>query len=884
LPPPVGVYSGLDNEASLHQVRANRTLTLTRGNAGVARSDHEGATDHLVSGETTGFAAESRKRRCCMLEGRQKLLVAATLAVGLASLAMGEPPMAGVKDGQQAQDGQARKDLFGDPLPLGALARFGTSRLCQGEAITALAFSPDGKLLASAGGRSGIRLWEVATGRSVAVLRGDVRADFRALAFSPDGKVLAGAQWRGKVSLWQVATWQKVRELAHPQTDFRAVAFAPDGKTLAVGGDHGVHLWDVAAGTESRTLQGEDGPVNAIAFSPDGKTLLSGGDSKTVRLWDVNSGREVQQFPHREGPIHTVGFSPDGRTVISGSVSDGVRVWDVAMGKQLLQLAKRHGPAAFSPDGRTLAATGPHDQVVFYDATTGKELRQARPELRNRHNVLAFSPDGKMVACGGLDGVVRLWDTASGGEEERGPGHESHVAAIAFAPDDRTLATTTLCAVHLWDTATGKELHRLRGFLPQVAFAADGKALATLSPGVEEGLSWWDITQAPRQLRRMPSRYLTQLALSPDGTKMVEASGITGVWDTATGKKLYGFTALQVDHLSLAFSPDGRLLAAVVSAERSLSVRVWDLATGKEVARLADGVLSLGDRSLALSADGRTLAFGPAARREVSLWDVPSGKEVGRWKGVGDVMAFSPDGYTLASGGLDGKVYLWEVLTGQLIYAFKGHAGGVTALGFSHGGETLASGSIDGTVLLWDVLTLPDEDPGGPRPALTHQELANLWADLAEADASKAYRAISALAAAPRDCLPMLKERLKAIPTADAQRVEKLIGELDAEDFATREAASHELERLGPAVEPALRKASQRRPSPEAGRRLEALLGLLARPVPPAECLREIRAIQVLARIVSPEAGKRLEALAQGEPSALQTRAAQRALARLGKR
>ncbi|MEH1818147.1 MAG: NB-ARC domain-containing protein [Nostoc sp.] len=591
------------------------------------------------------------------------------------------------------------------------------------DSILAVAFSPDGKILAAGGVAGEVQLWQVADGKPL--LRWKAHSSWIiSLAFSPNGQILATGSDDQSVKLWDANTGICLETFQGHTSWVFDVAFAPqrcanspDSQTLAsIGDEHTINLWDVRQGKLLRTFIGHSTQPHSIAFSPDGQMLVSSANDSTIRLWSVPTGELLKTFPGQSNFVQGVAFSPDGTTIASVGDDYIIQLWSVRTGELLNTFIQGHvsfvQSIAFNPDGKTLA-TASHDKTIkLWDVTAGicKKVLQGHT---SQAWAIAFNPDGKIIASSSQDHTVKLWNTATGECIRTFKGYTNAFRLIAFSPDGKTLVSGSGdCQVRLWDIQTGICLKTLSGhtsLVVSVAFSPNGKTLASSSTLVK----LWDSTTGECLLTlHGHSNWVWSVNFSPDGKTLLTGSAdrTLKLWNVQTGeclKTLQGHT----DWVwCTVFSPNSQTLA---STSGDYTAKIWDINTGVCLITLKghrNGVWSI-----AFSPDGK-IAATASDDRTIKLWDLtidnsdrlPSGVCIktleGHTSGVYFVV-FSPDGSQLATASDDQTVRIWDVNTGECLKILTGHSNRVWSVKFSPDGEMLASASHDETIKLWNVRT-----------------------------------------------------------------------------------------------------------------------------------------------------------------------------------
>lgn len=794
-------------------------------------------------------------------------------------------------------------DAYGDALPSGTIARLGTARFRHDSPIICQAVTNDGKLIATGGGRT-VRVWDAATGKQLHVLTINQAGRSiapAAVAFSPDGQMLAalGSYGQGVLMVWDLRGGQARQEMLLPQRDEYStvmmdmpfLAFTSNNKHLLVKNysEKAIHHFDLETGMEMRSYQDVSAALTTMTISPDGHTLAAGTEGRQVILWDTRSGKELKRLQH-DYPLVSLDFSPNGQRLAAMDQDLAPRIWNLATGKELHTLPARTRSVGicWSTDGESLYVARQPDQLLTWNLKDQQEKTVAVPRGWVAGPLYTYTTksntDGLILGSLGRRGNnvsrVRQVDLLHLEQAGKFDGYESGNVFAFYLPYRKqwaSIGTSNDNVLRLWDEQ-GRSTQSFVLPLGEVTL----RCFSVNSSGKLIALSAYDgrtfiIDVTNGQIQRTVtafnrSCYDVEFSAEGDAIVLTDVRHVK-VIQLSTGKELKSYEISSTDPPRSLISSDGSRIASLVymPEDEQLNMRILEARTGRVLSNEVKMLVQ--NQNFYFSPDGRNiLIFGNRGRPGgISVIEAASGKVrfqaelPAPYQFLSNQARISPDGRWLVAcgSGNDADQYaaiLWRIGAKPDPTILQGHRGMVISVIFSNDSKQLLSTSYDSTMLVWNL------NRYAPLPATPLDEAgyAKLWKELADQDATKASQAIHRLAEQPQAAHWLGNQIAEKAVILKPEQIKEWISQLNSTQFNVREEATKQLIRHSVQARNALKAASADPASTEVKRRLDQILtavrennGLSDNP------LQTTRAIEALEIIGTSDALKELEQLAE---------------------
>ncbi|MGV8056844.1 MAG: caspase family protein [Smithellaceae bacterium] len=600
--------------------------------------------------------------------------------------------------------------------------------------VSRVIFSPSGKFLLSSAVAKTLNLWDVETGKEIRSFS-DTEDNISVFTFSRDESFFITGGWTGLLKMRDLETGATIWTVKGHSDYVQRALFSADGKIVVTGSsDKTVKIWDAKTGRQILTLAGNVEAVTGLAFSSDEKNILSASKDGVLRLWDTATGGEIRTFTGKPGWTKAIAFSPDGKYVMAGNERTNVMVWEISTGREIQSFSikpEEVSRVAFSPDARRVLSVGTDRVFHLWDVFSAREIFSF-----TGHSILiydtSFSHDGKYIVSGSEDRTIKIWDAATGIQLKTLTGNASWIYEASFSPAGmQALSVSEDRSIKLWDIDTGKQIsvfrfrwtidskeekeryEYLKSIVKTAIFSRDGNSVISRAEGEKGAIIIWNTADGKVKNYFIDQKFLlgkNAVQFSPDEKLIISGGGdkLVKIWDVASGKELKRFAGHESEINAVSFSSDGKYALSAggkVWGDKDSTIRVWEVETGKEIRKFVGHTGAI--LSAAFSPDGKYIASG-SSDKTIRLWNIATGGELKILTGhTGSVssVAFSRNGKMILSACGDYLIKLWDVATGKEIRTFIGHTAWVNAASFSPDGKKIISASFDATTRIWDIAT-----------------------------------------------------------------------------------------------------------------------------------------------------------------------------------
>jgi WD40 repeat protein len=579
-----------------------------------------------------------------------------------------------------------------------------------------VAISPNDDLVALAIGNV-VSIWSRESGKRLKILR-EHKHLVLGMAFSPDGKSLATGSFDGSVKLWDIERGNTYINLIGHESSVEDVSFSPDGKLLATcSRDNSVIIWNLELKKAVKTLKGHTDYIWDVAFSPDGEKVATASSDRSIKVWDWKKGSVEFDLLKHKNHVRSIAFSPDGKSLVSGSEDATVNLWDLQTGNILLNLeghTKSVRETVFSPDGTRIASASEDNTVKIWDSKNGQMLYSIKIndiESKGGCKSVAFNSDGKYLVTTLDNGSVKMWDLESLYTDWTLETHSKSADFALFYPDNKRVLLSsyldTITTVNLESESDRIKLYSAPDFSRMADMSPDGKMLALVTINNEIKLCDIECDSLLLILDTIKVN-VRDIKFSSDNNSLIAMAGANMVikYNLLDRTKKIVFLGDQkqpkADGLvnCTAFSKDQKKISVGGSYS---DIVEWDVESGERLHVFKGHTSSI--YSVQYSYDDKYLATG-SWDNTAKVWDTKTGKLIHTLRGHSDHVisaAFSPDSKFLATGSKDRSIKLWDAKSGSLILTIKAHNNAVDYITFSPNGNRILSISSDNVVKIWEI-------------------------------------------------------------------------------------------------------------------------------------------------------------------------------------